>query len=204
MSERTVFYVGGARGAAGPWARTPAPSDSPVRAAYDRYLDRQCQAFLQLIPRDGIRPLYARARTWAAERGLHESKDPMAGLLAFCRAHLPLPSFRVWQADLAANPGAHAEDAFRLPRSEEDRAPNRIAVRWIEHGGARWRVGLNVFHDDGAWRGYIDFLEEAPTGRPRAYRTTSVFCEPQLATVEEVFAEFRDDALAGFLRSALP
>lgn len=205
MGERTVFYTGASRGPVLQWTRTRAPAEQAARASYDRYLERQCQAFLHLVPREGIRPLYARARAWAAERGMHEAKDPMASLLAFCRAHLPLPSFRVWMEDVEAHPGAHAEEISRLPTSEEDRAPSRVAARTIEHGGRRWNVGLNVFHEDGSWRGFLEFHEAPRVGVPvRAHRTATVFCEPRLTTVQEIFEGFRDDTLAGFLRSTLP
>ncbi|MDX1494727.1 MAG: hypothetical protein R3253_11735, partial [Longimicrobiales bacterium] len=76
-----------------------------LRRLYDDYRSRQARALLSLIPRTAVRPLYRRALQ-AADTGGSTQKDPMAILLAFCEALLPLPSFDVWLADRRQNPEA--------------------------------------------------------------------------------------------------
>ena len=197
--------AGSSRGSEIRWRRTARPeSSASLRAAYQRYLEREAQAFLRMIPREGIRPLYAEARAWAARMGLHEGKDPMASLIAFCKTSLPLPPFGVWLEDFRAHPASHAEATSEHALSEEDRVPSQVAIRQLEFRGRSWTAGLNVFHEGGNWRGFISF-QSADGSRPCAsVRTSTVFCETRLDTVTRVFEDFTPTTLSGFLRSVLP
>jgi len=205
MGDRTVFMTGSGRGSELRWRRVPQSGKSAsLRAAYQRYREREAQAFLRMIPRAGIRPLYAEARAWAARTGVHEGKDPMASLVAFCKERLPLPPFGVWLEDVRAHPGSHAQATSEHTLSEEDRVPNEVAVRRLEYAGRPWTAGLNVFHQGGNWRGFISFQSADATGPGASVRTSTVFCEPQLDTVTRVFQDFTSTTLSGFLRSVLP
>ena len=70
-----------------------------LKGRYEEYCRQQVFLLLEIVPREAVRPLYRRARTWAIERGIHESKDPMSTLRLFCREVLPLPPFEVWLMD---------------------------------------------------------------------------------------------------------
>ena len=97
-------------GAARPRFRTPATAPttaSALRRRYSEYCRRQAVGLVELVPREGVRPLYRQAREWAVDQGMHESKDPMATLHLFCRNLLPLPPFDVWLADYETHRLAH-------------------------------------------------------------------------------------------------
>ncbi|MEC9242031.1 MAG: hypothetical protein VYA48_05180, partial [Gemmatimonadota bacterium] len=70
-----------------------------LKGRYEEYCRQQVFLLLKIIPREAVRPLYRRARTWATERGVHESEDPMSTLRLFCREILPLPPFDAWLLD---------------------------------------------------------------------------------------------------------
>ncbi len=196
--------AGSVRGSELRWQRPDAGRARSLRSEYQRYLDRECHAFLRMLPRVGIRPLYAASRAWAADQGTHETKDPMASLVAYCRAHLPLPPFGVWLEDRRAHPGAHARVAAAQALSEHDRVPVKVATRRLEHDGNAWTASLHVFHEEGSWRGFIAFACGSGDGRPISVRTSNIFCETELNTLSEVFDGFTSRTLSGFLRSALP
>jgi hypothetical protein len=197
-------------------ARRTGEVEDALRAEYERYLMRQSSAFLTLVPRGGVRPLYGEARSWAKARGVHDSQNPMPSLLAYCRAHLPLPTFEVWLQDYRACRIAHAIDAASTPLSEEDHAPKQVLTRGLDHGHRRWFAGLHLFRDGRIWRGYITFREvpSAAPSEPRSYartreprrelRTADIFCETDPTDIERRFNEYRADTLRGFLRSTLP
>ena len=76
-------------------ARGESPSDTvALRGHHEAYCRQQVSLLLEIIPRDAVRPLYRRARTWATERGSHEPQDPMATLRGFCRELLPPSTIR--------------------------------------------------------------------------------------------------------------
>jgi hypothetical protein len=192
--------------------RTLGVVEQALREDYERYLVRQSQAFLSLVPREGIRPLYASARLWAKEQGIHEPRNPMPSLLSFCRARLPLPTFEVWLQDYRTCRMAYAVEAASTPLSDADRAPKQIQTRGLEHNRRRWFAGLHLFKDGPTWRGYISFREArsptrsaGPTGASTPeFRTADIFCENDPVDIQTRFAEYRAETLRGFLRSTLP
>lgn len=189
-------------------SRTPvadfAPAPATSRAAHEAYCRRQAMRLLALLPSGAVRPLYARARAWATERGIHEGKDPLATLRGYCRELLPLPPYRAWVADVLANPDAHAR-APTNPGSDDDVAgepdPVTVEVRPVRHDAETWYASLNVAPGDDAWRGFIAF-HRGPDSR--TYRTADVFRETTADDVRSRFRGFDDEALRAFLRSVLP
>ena len=168
---------------------------------YQWYRRRQIARLLHLVPRDAIRDLYGEARAWASERGIHDSRDPMATLRAFAEHLLPLPPFEVWQEDRRRHPLSHIEDGGEDPRSEATILPRRLEDRRFRYGDRSWVASLNVFRDGAMWRGFLRFRE---VGRARRYHTANIFLEETARTVRERFREFDRGTLGAFLRSVLP
>lgn len=182
-----------------------APASGPDSALYGRYLNyrqREASALLTLVPRDGLRPLYRAAREWAVEVGLHENKDPMATLLAYCERVLPLPPFDVWVADYQSHRLAYMEEMGKPPLAPVETEPVLVEVRGVRlDGEADWYGSLYVGHDGVDWRGHIAFHQD---GVGRVHRTGEIFVEDALEIVRERFLGFTDATMAAFLRSTLP
>ena len=153
------------------------------------------------MPRDGVRPLYRKAREWAVARGLHESKDPMITLHRYCRELLPLPSFDVWLVDYETHRLAHLKADAPYSHAGEPSEPVTVELREVEHGSDRWQAALDVYRDEDLWRGYIRFHRDA-TEAP--VRTGDIFCEDDLQDVRNRFLTFTSATLSAFLRSILP
>ena len=182
--------------------RGGSPSNTAVlEMRYEGYCQRQVSRLLELIPREAVRPLYRRARTWAMEQGVHESKDPMSTLRAFCRELLPLPPFEVWRSDYENNRLAHRSAGVERSPVAEPMEPVEIEVRRIEHEAEPWQGTLEVYRGDDRWRGVIRFQLDGEEGQ---FRTGEIFCEDDLQDLRDRFSSFTALAMISFLRSTLP
>jgi len=183
---------------------TPVVTEEELRARYAAYRTRHATRLVRMLPREAIRPLYRRARSEAVRDGGAEAgvaEDPLALLVAYCEALLPLPPFETWRDDFERNPDAHfadLEDSLDDPTAE---TPSTMESRGVELGGDAWTAHLRAFREDGYWRAFIAF-EESGTGRLQ--RTAAVFYERDAAELRDRFLSFEPAALQAFLRSALP
>ncbi|MFP3947551.1 MAG: hypothetical protein ACLFWG_02375 [Longimicrobiales bacterium] len=173
------------------------------RSAYDSYARRQAQGLLDLIPREGLRPLYGRAREWALERGLHDEKDPLATLLRFCEELLPLPPFDLWLKDVARHAEEHLADLRRTPEGRAgDRESVPVESRTITGGdGVEWRAILSLYRAYGVWKGLIRFNRDDDA---RDLSTAAIFREDDPGEIRTRFRSFDEPALLAFLRSVQP
>lgn len=176
-------------------------NESDLRRHYGDYCTRQASALLSLIPQEGVRPLYARAREWAAATGAHESKDPMRTLVRYCKEILPLPPYSVWLEDFHRNRMEHLQESTEPSLGTAAPEPLTIDVRSLAYSDCDWDAGLVLFQRDGRWRGYISF-QESPG--PRRARTADIFLDGDPEEIRDRFRTFRIDTLQAFLRSALP
>ncbi len=191
-------------GAARPRFRTPATAPttaSALRRRYSEYCRRQAVGLVELVPREGVRPLYRQAREWAVDQGMHESKDPMATLHLFCRNLLPLPPFDVWLADYETHRLAHLKAGAPYPHAGGPSEPVTVELRQVEHASERWQASLDVYRDDDLWRGYVRFHRGFGESH---LRTGDIFCEDELQDLRDRFLSFTSATLAAFLRSILP
>ena len=194
----------------GPGGGTPArvdrdtsPFDEVARKGrYQEYCRQQVSLLLEVIPREAVRPLYRSARTWATERGLHESKDPMATLRAFCHEVLPLPPFEVWLLDYEHHRAAHLTVLAPSPPPPEPMEPYAVEFRRVHYEAERWQGTLEVYRRGDAWRGLIRFQREG--GDEGSFRTGEIFREDDLQDLRNRFISFTAPTLSAFLRSALP
>lgn len=192
------------------------PDAIPRRALARLYRDyrvRQARALIGMLPRDAVRPLYRRARAAADDgpgprRRLEPSPgpdgvgDPMAILVDFCEALLPLPGFDVWLADLRRHPQAHWRDIDASADAPTAAAPATVDSARFQRGTRVWRAHLRGFRDRGAWRGFIAFEQEGRLPR-RLHRTALIFRESTLDDLRDRFRGFRPATLEAFLRSSL-
>lgn len=184
-----------------------APKDHPAETPevlyfrYHGYRRRQATRLLHIMPREAVRDLYARARDWARERGLHDGQDPMATLVRFAEHLLPLPPFEVWLADREQYPLCHIEDSSDSPHAATIGPPGRLDDRRFDYAGRSWTVSLHVFRDGAVWRGFLRFRE---LGLKRRYHTANIFLEETAREVQRRFREFDRATLGAFLRSVLP
>lgn len=179
-------------------------AESEFRERYERYCRRQASRLVQLLPREAVRPLYRRARDEARRADVLADggeADPLALLVRYCRALLPLPPFEVWREDLLANPEGHFDDLEESADAPTADAPSTLGVRSLQVQGRAWLAHLRSFRETGLWRGYISFEEE---GSGRVHRTAAVFCESDARELRDRFLSFEHQALEAFLRSALP
>ena len=185
-----------------PVDRTVSPSDAGVlKGRYEEYCRRQVTLLLQIIPREAVRPLYRRARIWATERGLHETKDPMLTLRVFCREVLPLPPFEVWLLDHENHRVAHAGAGVERAPLADPMETIAVDLRRMEHEGEPWHGTLEVYRGEDAWRGLIRFQRD---GDEDHFRTGEIFCEDDLQDLRNRFSSFTALIMSAFLRSTLP
>ena len=185
-----------------PVDRTVSPSDTgAVKGRYDEYCRQQVTLLLEIIPREAVRPLYRRARIWATERGLHDTKDPMSTLRVFCREVLPLPPFEVWRLDYENHRVAHAGGRVEWVLLAEPMDPIAVDVRRMEHEAEPWHGTLEVYRGGDAWRGLIRFQREGEEGQ---FRTGEIFCEDDLQDLRTRFNSFTASTMSALLRSTLP
>lgn len=192
-------------GPGSPQSSSPDPPlvsrDPELTERYEAYCRRQAHALLSLLPREAIRPLYAKAREWAAGAGVKREKDPLATLLRFVEDLLPLPPLTVWSVDRARNLAAHLEEEFASAPAQPRRSlPVTVESRSVQIGDSHWRASLNLFRRDDAWRGFIAFqpLDSGP-----GVRTADVFREEDPEAIKDRFRSFHPDTLRAFLRSVL-
>lgn len=185
-----------------PVDRTVSLSDSGgLKGRYEEYCRQQVTLLLEIIPREGVRPLYRRARLWATEGGVHETKDPMSTLRRFCRDVLPLPPFDVWLVDYERHRLTHAGSGAEWAPLAEPMEPVAVDVRRVEHEAERWHGTLEVYRGGEAWRGLICFQRE---GEEAHFRTGEIFYEDDLQNLRDRFNSFTVPTMSAFLRSTLP
>ncbi len=176
-------------------------SEVALKARYEEYCQQQVSILLQIIPSEAVRPLYRHARTWATERGLHESKDPMSTLRVFCRDLLPLPTLEVWLLDYDAHRAAHVVAGSGWSPRTDAMAPIPVESRRVEHEAEPWSGTLEVYRSGDGWRGLIRFQRD---GERDQFRTGEIFCEDSLQDLRTRFISFAAPTLSAFLRSTLP
>lgn len=176
-------------------------AEEGLRRQYQEYCERQAEGLARLVPKESLRSLYRTARAWAAARGLHENKDPMATLVRYCRELLPLPPFECWFEDYERNRIAHLQYVSEGPVSAREVEPVVVDAREVRLGGETWTAGLSLFPDGEVWRGFIGF-SRGPSNR--AVRTANVFCEEDPENVRDRFTDLTVHTLRAFLRSTLP
>ncbi len=185
-----------------PVDRTVSPSDAgALKGRYVEYCRHQVTLLLQIMPREAVRPLYRRAKIWATERGLHETKDPMSTLRTFCREVLPLPPFEAWLLDHEDHLVAHAAAGVEWARLAEPMEPIAVDVRRMEHEAEPWHGTLEVYRGGDAWRGLIRFQRD---GEEDHFHTGEIFCEDDLQDLRNRFNSFTASTMSAFLRSTLP
>lgn len=195
------------------WAAPLVPIVPPeLEREYEQYRSCQADAFLRLVPPQGVRPLYGAAREWAKENGHYDHRSPMTALIAFVKHRLPLPPLEVWAEDQAGHPVAHLLES--RPSSGDgldSREP--LVVRVLETEKEIWRVGLHVFSAETSWRGYMSFrpvsarsrgARQRSVGRRSVYRTADIFAERDPHVIHHIFSGYESSTLEAFLRSVLP
>jgi hypothetical protein len=185
----------------GPADHGGSPSNVALKGHYQEYCRQQVSLLLEIIPREAVRPLYRRARIWATRQGLHESKDPMATLRAFCRDVLPLPPFEIWLSDYGAQGVSDVGPELGSSSWAEPMEPVAVEVRRMEHEAEPWHGTLEVYRGGDGWRGFIRFQRD---GEERHFRTGEIFCEDNLQDLRNRFISFTAPTLSAFLRSTLP
>lgn len=166
---------------------------------YSAYCRTQAGAFLSVIPREGVRPLYARAREWGIDGDQYDAKDPLKTLLRYVVEVLPLPPFDVWARDFERHPLLYlrALEAGGSPSTGWSE-PAPVERRPLRSGDRDWVASLNIYQDDCVWRGFISFETD---GLATSFRTTDVFCENEAEDVETRYQELTESTLQAFLRS---
>ena len=178
-----------------------------LRRRYKEYQLREAQAFLHLIPREGVRPLYGAAREWAKGLERHDPQEPMTALLGYVLQRLPLPPFEVWMGDLEANRYEHVVTHGLHPASGTTLPPTPVERRSLRHRSRHWNARLELFKDGPRWRGFIAFQSgrrTAPSAQPESFRTANIFVEHDPDAIRDRFRDYHEETLRGFLRSVLP
>jgi hypothetical protein len=176
--------------------------DPDLGARYEEYCRRQAKGFVSILPKEAIRPLYAKAREWGRNTGREVEKDPLATFLLFLQDLIPLPPREVWEKDRAENLDAHVKEEFESPPAHRRSSPPvTVESRGMEMDGRRWRATLNLFRRDEAWRGFIVFN---PVGEDESVRTADIFREEDPDAIRNRFLGFHNQTLQAFLRSVLP
>ncbi len=172
-----------------------------LKGHYEEYCRQQVTLLLEIIPREAVRSLYRRARIWATERGLHESKDPMSTLRLFCRDLLPLPPFEVWLSDGETRRAVHESAGLGFAPVTEPMEPVAVEFRRVKHEAESWHGTLEVYRGGDAWRGLIRFQRDGEDGH---FRTGEIFREDNLLDLRNRFISFTAPTMSAFLRSTLP
>ncbi len=175
--------------------------DPELKSRYRAYRTRQAHGLVSLLPQEAIRPLYARAREWAAKVGVTVGKDPLAILLLYLQEVLPLPPFDVWMRDRGQNLAAHLEEEFTsAPAHHRASPPVTVESRSLRLGEEQWRATLNLFRRDEVWRGFIGFR---PISDGPGFRTGDIFREDDPEEIRNRFLALEPKTLRAFLRSVL-
>ena len=176
--------------------------DPALDARYQEYRRRQAKGLASILPKEAIRPLYARAREWGRDTGNEVEKDPLATLYLYLEKLLPLPPQEVWARDRELHLDAHVKEEFASPPAHHRSSPPvTVESRGMEMDGLRWRATLNLFRRDEAWRGFIVFN---PVGEDEMIRTADIFREEDPDEIRNRFLGFHNQTLQAFLRSVLP
>lgn len=176
--------------------------DPDLGFRYEEYCRRQAKGLVSILPKEAIRPLYARAREWGRNTGQEVVKDPLATFILFLRDLIPLPPRDVWEKDRAEHLDAHVKEEFDSPPAHRRSSPPvTVESRGMEMEGRRWRATLNLFRRDEAWRGFIVFNL---LGEDEMVRTTDIFREEDPDEIRNRFLGFHNQTLQAFLRSVLP
>jgi hypothetical protein len=179
-----------------------APQDPDLELRYREYRRRQAAALISILPREAVRPLYARARDWGRADGMEGGDDPLATLLLFLQHVLPLPPLDVWMRDRLANLEAHLREEFESPQAQSRPTPPlTVESRSLDVKGGRWRASLNLYRRDEAWRGFIAFH---PAGGGEGLRTAEIFREDDPEEIRTRFLGYQNHTLQAFLRSVSP
>jgi hypothetical protein len=206
------------RGSARPF--DPGVPDT-LRSLYERYCDTEARELLALIPREGLRSLWGRARERAnAGEGrdsgrLRPGEPPMEALewlRAEARDLLPLPPYESWVQAYVTGRTAFLE-RMGIASAPERSGPVTVAVRPVN---AIWWAHLNMERRDFGWVGHITFHMGADaafpgaeggaggSGRNGGFRTTDIFRGESPEEIRDSFREFTAHTLEGFLRSVHP
>ena len=181
---------------------TVVDEDPNLGTRYEDYCRRQAKGLVSILPKESIRPLYARAREWGRRTGKEVEKDPLATLLLFLRQLIPLPPRDVWERDRIEHLDAHVKEEFDSPPAHRRVSPPvTVESRGMEIEGKRWRATLNLFRRDEAWRGFIVFN---PLGESETVQTADIFREEDPDEIRNRFLGFHNQTLQAFLRSVLP
>jgi hypothetical protein len=176
--------------------------DPDLGSRYEEYCRRQAKGLVSILPKEAIRPLYARAREWGRSTGQEVAKDPLATFLLFLREVMPLPPREVWERDRMEHLDSHVKEEFDSPPAHHRSSPPvTVESRGMEMDGRRWRATLNLFRRDEAWRGFIVFN---PLGEIETVRTADIFREEDPDEIRNRFLGFHNQTLQAFLRSVLP
>lgn len=176
--------------------------DPALDSRYQEYRRRQAKGLISVLPKEAIRPLYAKAREWGRKTGKEVEKDPLATLFLFLEDLLPLPPQEIWEADRAKYLDAHVREEFASPPAHRRSSPPvTVESRGMEMEGLRWRATLNLFRRDEAWRGFIVFN---PIGEAETVQTADIFREEDPDEIRNRFLGFHNQTLQAFLRSVLP
>ena len=193
-----------------------------LRALYQRYCDNEARELLVLLPREGLRALWGRARERASapEEGGDGSNpgelplDAFELLRAEARDILPLPPYDVWLKAYVTGRAAFLE-RMGIATAPERRGPVTVAVRPVN---AIWWAHLNMEGCDRGWVGHIAFHTGAdailcdaadPEGtagtlRGGGGRTTDIFRGESPDEIRDRFRGFTTQTLEAFLRSVTP
>jgi hypothetical protein len=165
---------------------------------YERYCDHEARGLLALLPRAGLRSLYAMARTGAEGEGV--PPDPIALAVAQARQLLPLPPYDVWlEAYLRDRaPFLQALGIASVPARKE---PVLVDLRELDGG---WTVELHLSCLGTDWVGFLLFRRSDYSKNMRGQRTADIFRGPDPDELLSRFREFRPATFAAFLRSVHP
>ena len=185
-----------------PFSSQVVVEDPELDARYVEYCRRQAKGLVSILPKEAIRPLYARARRWGRETGNEVEKDPLATFLLYLEDLLPLPSREIWEQDRVNHLDAHVKEEFDSPQAyHRDSAPVTVESRGMMLGDQRWRATLNLFRQHEAWRGFIVFHR---LGDKEILRTADIFREEDPDEIRKRFLGYHNQTLQAFLRSVLP
>ena len=200
------------RGSARPF--DPGVPDT-LRSLYERYCDTEARELLALIPREGLRSLWGRARERAlageaGDSGRMRPGEPPLEALEWLRAEargiLPLPPYESWVKAYVSGRAAFLE-RMGIATAPERSEPVTVAVRPVN---AIWWAHLNMERRDVGWVGHIAFHMGADAGFPGesgrngGFRTTDIFRGESPEEIRDSFREFTAHTLEGFLRSVAP
>jgi hypothetical protein len=206
------------RGSARPF--DPGVPDT-LRSLYERYCDTEARELLALIPREGLRRLWGRARDRAnsdegRDTGPLRPGEPPLEALEWLRAEardlLPLPPYESWVKAYVTGRAAFLE-RMGIATAPERSGPVTVAVRPVN---AIWWAHLNMERRDVGWVGHIAFHMGADaalpgaeggageSGRNGGVRTTDIFRGERPEEIRDSFREFTAHTLEGFLRSVSP